>query len=712
MSLLLVRYDFPGKRALYAMIDVPLAVSPVVVGLALVLVYNGRYGWFGPTLEDHGLQVVFALPGMIMATTFVALPLVIREVVPVLEDMGDDQEQAARSLGANAWQTFRRITLPGIKWAIVYGVVLSLARSLGEFGAVKVVAGNVGGETTDRHRPGPAEVPELRTGDGVLHRVHARRRRRAVPHRRRPAASEGERFMSIEVRNVSKRFGDFVALDDVTVSLPTGQLTALLGPSGGGKSTLLRIIAGLDSADERHDQHRGHRGDPPAGAEAQRRLRVPALRGLQAHDGGQERRLRPGDPQAAQGRDRAAGSTSCSSWCTSSSSRDRLPSQLSGGQRQRMALARALAVEPKVLLLDEPFGALDAKVRKELRDWLRRLHDEVHVTTVFVTHDQEEALEVADEIVVINEGRVEQIGTPDELYDDPANDFVMGFLGEVTTRQRPAGPSARHRRLDDADPGRRRPGDDQPDAAHRLRGAGQRPDRRRRGGRGRAHQVAGHPPEARGGRHRVGLSEPRLGPLDGLFGHPGRLTDGDYRGPPRPDLRIHLVIRWLPVTVLDCLADSLRTETRPNGGHHGPASGARRPSQTSRVTGSCHRSRLAVEPSPVERLRHCWVTADEHGRVPALLLEWRQTPDGWQGRAVRAVLRPGTREGADSRGAGRPPRTSRNRTLRRLSSAGGAVSPVPPLPGSGDRSDLTDVLGSFRGRQLGVDLVGRGRPTH
>ena len=137
----------PGKRALNAMIDVPLAISPVVVGLALVLVYNGRYGWFGPTLEDHGFQVVFALPGMILATTFVALPLVIREVVPVLEDMGDDQEQAARSLGANAWQTFRRITLPGIKWAIVYGVVLSLARSLGEFGAVKVVAGNVGGET-------------------------------------------------------------------------------------------------------------------------------------------------------------------------------------------------------------------------------------------------------------------------------------------------------------------------------------------------------------------------------------------------------------------------------------------------------------------------------------------------------------------------------------------------------------------------------------
>jgi sulfate/thiosulfate transport system permease protein len=148
MSLLLVRFEFPGKRALSALIDLPLAVSPIVVGLALVLVYNPRYGWFGEGLDAHGIQIIFAKPGMVMATTFVALPLVIREVVPVLEDMGDDQEQAANSLGANAWQTFWRITLPGIKWAVVYGVVLSLARSLGEFGAVKVVAGNVSGETT------------------------------------------------------------------------------------------------------------------------------------------------------------------------------------------------------------------------------------------------------------------------------------------------------------------------------------------------------------------------------------------------------------------------------------------------------------------------------------------------------------------------------------------------------------------------------------
>lgn len=147
MSLLLVRHTFIGRRALSVLIDLPLSVSPVVVGLALVLVYNGRFGWFGPWLEDHGLQVIFARPGMILATCFVILPLVIREIVPVLEELGDDQEQAARSLGANGRQTFWRITLPGIKWAVVYGVVLSLARALGEFGAVKVVAGNVGGQT-------------------------------------------------------------------------------------------------------------------------------------------------------------------------------------------------------------------------------------------------------------------------------------------------------------------------------------------------------------------------------------------------------------------------------------------------------------------------------------------------------------------------------------------------------------------------------------
>ena len=143
IAMLLVRYRFPGKRLLSALIDVPLSVSPVVVGLSLLLVYNGRDGFLGTTLESIGVQIIFSAPGMVMATTFVALPLVIREVVPVLQEIGDEQEQAARSLGANAPQTFRRITLPAIKWAVVYGVVLSLARSLGEFGAVKIVSGNI-----------------------------------------------------------------------------------------------------------------------------------------------------------------------------------------------------------------------------------------------------------------------------------------------------------------------------------------------------------------------------------------------------------------------------------------------------------------------------------------------------------------------------------------------------------------------------------------
>ncbi len=237
--------------------------------------------------------------------------------------------------------------------------------------------------------------------------------------------------MSIDVTGLSKRFGDFVALDDVTVSLPTGQLTALLGPSGGGKSTLLRIIAGLDSADEGTVTIEGNEAThlPPqkrnVGFVFQHYAVFKHMSVAKNVAFGLEIRKRPKDEVAAKV-DELLKLVHLSQFA------DRMPSQLSGGQRQRMALARALAVEPSVLLLDEPFGALDAKVRKELRDWLRRLHDEVPVTTVFVTHDQEEALEVADEIVVINEGRVEQVGTPDSLYDTPANDFVMGFLGEIT----------------------------------------------------------------------------------------------------------------------------------------------------------------------------------------------------------------------------------------------------------------------------------------
>jgi sulfate/thiosulfate transport system ATP-binding protein len=237
--------------------------------------------------------------------------------------------------------------------------------------------------------------------------------------------------MSIVVTRATRRFGDFTALDDVSVKIPGGSLTALLGPSGSGKSTLLRVIAGLERPDagtveidgrdatalppQRRGvgfvfqhyaafKHMTVRENVAFGLKVQRRPRAEIRRRV---DELLELVQLPGLA-------------------------DRYPAQLSGGQRQRMALARALAVEPSVLLLDEPFGALDARVRKELRAWLRRLHDDVHVTTVFVTHDQEEAMEVADRIVVVNHGRVEQVGGPRDLYEHPSNAFVMGFVGPVT----------------------------------------------------------------------------------------------------------------------------------------------------------------------------------------------------------------------------------------------------------------------------------------
>ena len=236
--------------------------------------------------------------------------------------------------------------------------------------------------------------------------------------------------MSITAAAITKRFGDFVALDEVSVEFAGGELTALLGPSGSGKSTLLRVIAGLERADA------GQviiSGEDATGMPARERgvgfvfQHYAAFKHMTVRDNvafGLKVRKRPKD-EVRQRVDELLHLVQLDGLAA------RYPSQLSGGQRQRMALARALAVEPKVLLLDEPFGALDARVRKELRTWLRRLHEEVHVTSIFVTHDQEEAMEVADRIVIMNEGRIEQIGPPRQLYERPANEFVMSFLGPV-----------------------------------------------------------------------------------------------------------------------------------------------------------------------------------------------------------------------------------------------------------------------------------------
>jgi sulfate/thiosulfate transport system ATP-binding protein len=236
--------------------------------------------------------------------------------------------------------------------------------------------------------------------------------------------------MSIHVRNISKRFGSFTALDDVSLEVETGSLTALLGPSGSGKSTLLRIIAGLETADSGTV---GISGEDATDVTPQQRnvgfvfQHYAAFKHMTVRDNvafGLTIRKRP-KPEIRERVDRLLQLVQLEAFG------HRYPAQLSGGQRQRMALARALAPEPKVLLLDEPFGALDARVRAELREWLRTLHDEVHVTTIFVTHDQAEAMDVASQIAVMNQARIEQVGTPTELYEEPATEFVMGFVGEV-----------------------------------------------------------------------------------------------------------------------------------------------------------------------------------------------------------------------------------------------------------------------------------------
>jgi sulfate/thiosulfate transport system ATP-binding protein len=240
--------------------------------------------------------------------------------------------------------------------------------------------------------------------------------------------------MSIEVRNVTKRFGAFTAVNDLSLRVPDGELVALLGPSGSGKTSLLRIIAGLEQPDagqvlfEGQDATDRHARDRRVGFVFQHYALFRHMSVFENVAFGLRVRPRRTRPEEAVIRDKVMGLLRMVQldWLA-----DRRPSQLSGGQRQRVALARALAVEPRVLLLDEPFGSLDAQVRQELRRWLRRLHDEIRLTSVFVTHDQEEALEVADRVVVMNQGRVEQIATPGELFEQPASAFVMRFMGNV-----------------------------------------------------------------------------------------------------------------------------------------------------------------------------------------------------------------------------------------------------------------------------------------
>ncbi len=474
----IAKFRFRGRTVLLSLIDLPFAVSPVVAGLAIVLIF-GLQGYLGPWLREQDIKIIFATPGIILATAFVTLPFVARELIPLMEAIGSEEEVAAVSLGARGWQIFRRITLPNIKWGLLYGMILCNARAMGEFGAVYVVSGRITGQTDTlplrveklfqeydtqgsfavasllcslalltlfvksvlewktrsdlasrtRERTqvdeeigsAPAPQPSLR----LVHSAGRGTGSTVQPRQAREVANVG-----IKIEGITKRFGDFTALDDVSLEVPDGALLALLGPSGSGKTTLLRIIAGLEAADsgtirykEEDTTHRSPR-DRNVGFVFQHYALFRHMSVFENIAFGLRVRRWPNDRVA----DRVY---ELLKLIQLDSVAKQSPAQLSGGQRQRVALARALAAEPKVLLLDEPFGALDAKVRQELRQWLRRLHDEIHVTSVFVTHDQEEAFEVADRVVVMSRGKIEQAGTPSEVFEHPANAFVMDFLGNV-----------------------------------------------------------------------------------------------------------------------------------------------------------------------------------------------------------------------------------------------------------------------------------------
>lgn len=442
-AFLLTKFSFKGKQVLATLIDIPFSISPVIVGLAFLMTF-GRLGWTYPAIRaintffGTNIRIAFAIPGVILATIFVTFPFVSREIIPILNSQGKDEEEAAALMGASGFTIFRKITLPQMKWGLIYGIILCSARALGEFGAVNALS-KTRGETFTL----PLEIDALYMSGTtssitaafavssvlVLIAVVVLILRNIAWYRHRTNNRERtEDKMYVEMRNIYKQYGNFRASDNVSFGIEKGKLAALLGPSGSGKTTLLRMIAGLENPNAGDIFIDGKRvNDIPA---AKRGIgfvfqSYALFRYMTVFDNiafGLEIAKMP----KKQIKERVFELLELTGL---SGLENRYPNQLSGGQRQRVAFARALAPNPQVLLLDEPFAAIDAKVRSELRLWLKEMVSKLGITSIFVTHDQDEAVEVADEILITNHGKIEQMGSPLEIYKSPKTPFVAQFVG-------------------------------------------------------------------------------------------------------------------------------------------------------------------------------------------------------------------------------------------------------------------------------------------